>query len=102
MPSGFSSDELDKMKADAIRRARQMHSRSSIPPLQDKTRKPQKSDTQNSSVPSKKQNSLNNLFGMLKLFKTDNDQLIILVLILLLYGDKQNMPLILALLYIAM
>ena len=34
MANTFSGDEIDKMKADAIRRARQMHSRAAIPSIQ--------------------------------------------------------------------
>ena len=31
MANGFSGEEIDRMKADAVRRARQMHARSTLP-----------------------------------------------------------------------
>jgi len=109
MANTFSGDEIDKMKADAIRRARQMHSRAAIPSIQPDP--PPIKEEKEEEAPPRKESSgtaprhksgLDSLLGMIRMFGMENDQLIIIALILLLYGEKENLPVILALLYIAM
>ena len=101
MANTFSNTDIDRMKADAVRRARQMHARSALPSFP--------ADIQNHNTeqnaqkkPKEAENSPQNVLGMFKMFGVDNDRLIIFALILLLYSDKKNLPIILALLYIAM
>ena len=103
MANGFSGEEIDRMKADAVRRARQMHARSTLPnfpaDFQNQREAPQQ---KNEPKPKEVQSSPQNILGMFKMFGVDNDRLIIFALIFLLYSDKKNLPIILALLYIAM
>jgi hypothetical protein len=81
------------MKADAIRRARQMHSRTAF------TQKPFPEPT----VAAKPQGvALDSILNMTNMLGLSNDQAILFGLILLLSGQKENIPLIIALLYIAM
>ena len=93
---GYNSDELDKMKADAIRRARQMRSRASIPfsaPIEEKAQ----------TIPTPTENKTSNGFSAFsKMLSLETDQLILIALALLLKGRRENIPIIIALLYIAM
>lgn len=107
--SFFSGDELDRMKSDAIRRARQMHSRSAIPNLQQgpvHNEKPQTNERKESqeSIPHPKNRptAMQNILQMIKMMGFESDQLILIALILMLSGEEDNMLIILALLYIAM
>ncbi|MBQ8868866.1 MAG: hypothetical protein IJ027_04015 [Oscillospiraceae bacterium] len=103
MANGFSGEEIDRMKADAVRRARQMHARSTLPNFPADCQNQREAPQQKSEpVPKEVQSSPQNILGMFKMFGVDNDRLIIFALILLLYSDKKNLPIILALLYIAM
>ncbi len=104
MANGFSGEEIDRMKADAVRRARQMHARSTLPnfPADFQNRKEAPPQQKSEPKPKEVQSSPQNILGMFKMFGVDNDRLIIFALILLLYSDKKNLPIILALLYIAM
>lgn len=103
MAQGFeNSNELDRMKADAIKRARQMHLRAvNLPPnVSEKT-----SGEQEAPAKNKVQGagfSRNGLLEMIRVLGFENDQLILIALILMLCGEKDNFPLVLALLYIAL
>ncbi len=101
MANTFSGSDIDRMKADAVRRARQMHARSALPhfPAEDINQNTEQAEEQKTK---EVQSSPQNVLGMFKAFGVDNDRLIIFALILLLYSDKKNLPIILALLYIAM
>lgn len=105
----FSGEEIDKMKADAIRRARQMHSRSAISNMPhnhqadgQKQAPPKKEGDTPKAPPQKKPVGIQNLLQMIKMMGFENDQLILTALILLLAQEEDNLPIILALLYIAM
>ena len=101
MANGYTGSEIDRMTADAVRRARQMHARSTLPAFTSESAG--KSTEQAEKQRPKEANpSPQNILGMFKMFGVDNDRLIIFALILLLYSDKKNLPIILALLYIAM
>lgn len=103
MANGFSGDEIDRMTADAIRRARQMHARSALPtPPNDFHKQADAFGQPREQKPKEIESTPQNILGMFKMFGVDNDRLIIFALILLLYSDKKNLPIILALLYIAM
>lgn len=103
MANSFSGDEIDRMKADAVRRARQMHARSTLPNFPaDFQNQRSASEQKNEQMPKEVKSTPQNILGMFKMFGVDNDRLIIFALILLLYSDKKNLPIILALLYIAM
>ncbi|MBQ7800102.1 MAG: hypothetical protein IJ370_06375 [Oscillospiraceae bacterium] len=99
MANGFSGDEIDRMKADAVKRARQMHARSTLPNFPADFQNQRSTSEQK---PKEVESTPQNILGMFKMFGVDNDRLIIFALILLLYSDKKNLPIILALLYIAM
>ena len=99
MANGFSGDEIDRMKADAVKRARQMHARSTLPNFPTDFQNQRSSSEQK---PKEVESTPQNILGMFKMFGVDNDRLIIFALILLLYSDKKNLPIIRALLYIAM
>ncbi len=101
MANGYSGSEIDRMTADAVRRARQMHARSALPPFPTDISN-QNTEGESRQKPKEVQSSPQNILGMFKMFGVDNDRLIIFALILLLYSDKKNLPIILALLYIAM
>lgn len=89
------NSDFDKMKADAIRRARQMHSRTAF------TQKPVPEPEPTVAV--KPQGvALDSILNMTNMLGLSNDQAILFGLILLLSGQKENIPLIIALLYIAM
>ena len=101
MASTFLGSDIDRMKADAVRRARQMHARSTLPSFPADT-PGEKSEQAYEHKIKEAESSPQNILGMFKAFGVDNDRLIIFALILLLYSDKKNLPIILALLYIAM
>ena len=101
MANGFSGSDIDRMKADAVRRARQMHARSTLPSFPADIPS-QNAEQTESQKPKEIESTPQNILGMFKMFGVDNDRLIIFALILLLYSDKKNLPIILALLYIAM
>ncbi len=102
----FSGEEIDRMKADAVRRARQMHSRSSLPnsPINNFSgQNIQKKNEADASIKlGRKSYGINNLLHMTKMMGFENDQLILLALILILSGDEENLPIIIALIYIFM
>ncbi len=102
----LSGEEIDRMKADAVRRARQMHSRSALPnplpqkaPMQDIEKKKEANASVNSR---KKLPGLQNLLQLSKIMGFENDQLILIALILILSGEEENLLIVIALLYIAM
>ena len=103
MAQGFeTSGELDRMKADAIKRARQMHLRAANFPqgnIQEKQKEDRiapKSTNTNSNF------SKNGILEMIRVLGFENDQLILIALILMLSPNEENFPLVLALLYIAL
>ena len=102
----FSGEEIDRMKADAVRRARQMHSRSALPssgahkaPMPAFENRKENNTSANSR---KKLPGVQNLLQLSKMMGFENDQLILIALILILSGDEDNLFIIIALLYIAM
>lgn len=99
--NSYSSEEFDRLKADAIRRARQMHQRRgniNSPIIE----KPQTEENLPREDKASAPFPINNIYNILKLFNLNNDQAILLGLILLISQNKENIPLIIALLYIAM
>ena len=98
MPENPSHEEMDRMTADAIRRAKQMQMRSSLP--QKET--PKDTPIITPPKPDDKRDSTNNSFNLEKLLGGESDRLILIILILLLRSEKENLPIILALLYILM
>ena len=97
MPQKFSNEDMDRMTADAIRRARQMQMRSSLPQKELKTEiGSQDAPDCESNVKSIAPLNIEKLLG------GDNDRIILIILILLLRSEKENLPIILALLYILM
>ncbi len=96
----FSNDDFDKMKADAIRRARQMHSRTVFNNVPSSTAQKQSEPKEDSNRPDNF--SAEGIFGLSKMLGISTDQLIIFALIFLLSQQKDNLPLVIALLYIAM
>lgn len=103
MAQNFSQNsELDRMKADAIKRARQMHLRAANfePNISEENKKtsasPPKIANQRAKV------SKNGILEMIRVLGFENDQLILIALILMLCSDEENFPLVLALLYIAL
>ncbi len=107
--SYLSGDEIDRMKADAISRARQMRSRSTLPFSQQsketKSRQSTQSENENfKKTPSaqKRLSGVESIIQMTKMMGLESDRLILFALILLLSGEEDNFPIILALLYIAM
>lgn len=94
--------ELDRMKADAIKRARQMHLRAAnLPPSLGEQNNSER-ENQPKARPQNAGISRNGLLEMIRVMGFENDQLILIALILMLSGEKDNFPLILALLYIAL
>ena len=90
------------MKADAIRRARQMHSRTvysaPAPPAIENLEKNKKEEQ-----PKARQNvSPEGVLQLTRMLGISSDQAILFALILLLSQSKENIPLVIALLYIAM
>ncbi|MEE1279686.1 MAG: hypothetical protein UHH95_02505 [Oscillospiraceae bacterium] len=102
----FSGEEIDRMKADAVRRARQMHSRSALPSgSAHKAPMPafeNRNENNASANNRKKLPGVQNLLQLSKMMGFENDQLILIALILILSGDEENLFIIIALLYIAM
>lgn len=102
----FSGEEIDRMKADAVRRARQMHSRSALPNspthnfAEETSQKKKEADA--SIKAGRKSYGIKNLLQMTKMMGFENDQLILIALILILSGDEENLPIIIALIYIFM
>ena len=97
-----SSSELDRMKADAIKRARQMHLRATnLFPAAGDT-----GDAHGAKAPKIKNEkgtfSKNGILDMIRVLGFENDQLILIALILMLSSSEENFPLVLALLYIAL
>lgn len=103
MAQSFSQNsELDRMKADAIKRARQMHLRAAnFPPNVNEEREKESLNMPKAAGTSAKV-SRNGILEMIRLLGFENDQLILIALILILSGEKENFPLVLALLYIAL
>lgn len=103
MTQGFSQNsELDRMKADAIKRARQMHLRAAnFPPSNSEQRQKESSNLPKPSL-TKSKVSRNGILEMIRVLGFENDQLILIALILMLSADEENFPLVLALLYIAL
>ena len=98
--STFSNDDFDKMKADAIRRARQMHSRTVFNNAP--SNPPQSKTEVQESAKHTDTNTAEGILGLSKMLGISSDQLIIFALIFLLSQQKENLPLVIALLYIAM
>jgi len=96
MQNTYSSDEIDKMKADAINRARQMRSRASITPILQKEDEPKSKKIESQKADYSPFSALSKMLNM------ESDQLILIALVLLLKGNRENLPIIIALLYIAM
>ncbi len=102
----FSNDEIDKMKADAIRRARQMQSRAAMPSTSELKSEP--NHAQNSHQNQKHADAVSefpfikNLYSMIGSLGLSHDQIILIALILMLSQEKDNIMLVIALLYIAM
>lgn len=102
----FSNDEIDKMKADAIRRARQMQSRATMPNVNQL--KNEQNFDQNCRQNQKPSDNLGefpfikNLYSMIGSLGLSHDQIILIALILMLSQEKDNIMLVVALLYIAM
>ena len=95
--------ELDRMKADAIKRARQMHLRAaSFPPQSNIQEKRRETENLTKSTGARARFSKNGILEMIRVLGFENDQLILIALILMLSTDEENFPLILALLYIAL
>jgi len=91
MANGFSENDIDRMKADAIRRARQMHLRAAVPPqAAEAPPKEEFKEAKSNENPGKKSGGLNNLFAMTKMFGMENDQIILIAIILLLKGEKKT------------
>lgn len=97
MPQNFSGEEMDRMTADAIRRARQMQMRSSLPQKEVTKDIIAKTDNKTDKKPNE-----DATFNLEKILGGDSDRLILIILILLLRSEKENLPIILALLYILM
>lgn len=107
--SAFTSQDIDRMKNDAIRRARQMQSRATIqgPSVESKSFNTQPSkakenacdNTANSYTKLPFLNGFNDIISQLGL---TNEQLIIFAIILMLCESRDNRLLIMALLYIAL
>lgn len=105
--STFSGEQLDKMKADAIRRARQMHSRAAFTPPQFSNQAKKESTKSKNNTPIKKKEENNfldfqGIFKLAQIMGLSKDQLILFALILLISKEGENLPLTLALLYIAL
>jgi len=96
----FTSDDFDKMKADAIRRARQMHSRTVF--NNNQISASQKNSESEATLSSSNEVSANGILSLSKMLGISSDQLILFALIFLLSQQKDNLPLVIALLYIAM
>lgn len=97
MQSGYTSDEIDRMKRDAIKRARQMRSMASLEPMLTED------NTENQKPQITKENAPQNpFFSLSKMLNFDSDELILIAIILLLKSNRENLPIIIALLYIAM
>ena len=103
MAQDFSQNsELDRMKADAIKRARQMHLRAAnFPPNTNEQRQRDNKNLPKAPHPKSKL-SKNGILEMIRVLGFENDQLILIALILMLSGEEENFPLVLALLYIAL
>lgn len=103
MAQSFSQNsELDRMKADAIKRARQMHLRAvNFEPNATETNQKEKVNPSRSK-PQATPFSRKGILEMIRVLGFENDQLILIALILMLSADEENFPLILALLYIAL
>ena len=103
MAQSFSQNsELDRMKADAIKRARQMHLRAANFPKDVSEEKPRDNLSMPKTPNAKNKVSRNGLLEMIRVLGFENDQLILIALILMLSADEENFPLVLALLYIAL
>lgn len=97
MQSGYTSDEIDRMKRDAIKRARQMRSMANLEPMLTED------NTENQKPQITKENAPQNpFFSLSKMLNFDSDELILIAIILLLKSNRENLPIIIALLYIAM
>ncbi len=103
--AAFSGEEINRMKADAVMRARQMQSKTAF------RSNPMSSSQNAESRNQNKQNSnafpfnlpiAKNVNGLISSLGLSSDQIIILAIILMLAQDKENLPLVVALLYIAM
>lgn len=104
-PPEYSGEQINQMKADAIRRARQMHSRSRQYNNSPEYQSDRASTSQSPRISQNSRNSAKLNFDISKLlssFGLNNDQLIIILLIMMISGEKENLPLIMALLYIAL
>lgn len=97
MQSGYTSDEIDAMKREAINRARQMRSRASINPVLQCV-----SPEQEKQQCARENPNSNAFFSLSKMLNFDSDELILIAIILLLKSNRENLPIIIALLYIAM
>lgn len=107
--SAFTSQDIDRMKNDAIRRARQMQSRATIQgsSVESKSFNPQPSKAKENACDSVANsytrlpflNGINDIISQLGL---TNEQLIIFAILLMLCESRDNRLLIMALLYIAL
>ena len=91
----MSSNEFSRQQQDAINRMREMNKKSTNPPPDNNRRPPPKpqSKQQNSQDGSRLELPFGNLFK-------DKDTALILGLLLILYGEKADKMLLLALVYI--
>ena len=103
MAQGFEQNgELDRMKADAIKRARQMHLRAINLPPNVNTEKEKNTLSQPKNTCKNSGISQKGILEMIRVLGFESDQLILIALILILSSQKENFPLLLALLYIAL
>jgi len=105
----FTSQDIDRMKNDAIRRARQMQSRATIQVSSAESKnsnpqpsKPKETVCDNSANTFAKLPFLSGFNDIISQLGLTNEQIIIFAIILMLCESRDNRLLIMALLYIAL
>ncbi len=106
------NDEIKKMQAEAIKRVKEMHSRSKPAPLtelnkkkpDDKRQINKKEIEKSINILPHKQNNCKHekCPGLIDMLFNDSDKSLLIVLIILLMDDKENFSIVLVLLYLLM
>lgn len=112
MPEKSSlNDDIQKMQAEAIKRVRELHSRSKSTAVQNLKKSESNNDsTQKSNfekpvaVPISKHrhSSFKKMPNLVELLFSDSDKTLLIVLIILLMDDEENFSIVLVLLYLLM
>lgn len=112
MSENSSIDEIKKMQAEAIKRVKEMHSRSKPAPLTELNKKKSDDERQTNKKETKKtfntlshkqNNCKHEKFPVLiDMLFSDSDKSLLIVLIILLMDDKENFSVVLVLLYLLM